>query len=190
MKIKWTCSLLAAAAAALLPDNGLAFSSHCNPLSLARSTRLPTCLASNSKDEEIAKLEEQLRKLKEETEDDKEEAPVEVATVSPATEETAAAKETSLDVDDFVGRGPAKRPVKPMEEMMSETWKAEQKDPAEQEGGGNAIITVVAGIVLVAFLAFFSQVPVGQEDLTKYQAIKTSTSIDLGDINPARSGDF
>ena len=132
--------------------------------------------SSSSKEEEIAKLEQQLRQLKEEAE--QEEA---------VEEDSSQVATTPTDPADFVGRGPAKRPVKPMEEMMSESWKEED---VEGSGGGlGTVASIAAGLAFVAFLACFSQVPVGQEDLGKYQAIKTSTSIDLGDMNPSRVSD-
>lgn len=135
----------------------------------------------SSRDEEIAKLEAQLRQLKEEPEAEaSEESSPEVA--PPAEEEST--EVVTLDSDDFVGRGPAKRPVQPQQEMMSEAWKAQ--DDSASEGGG--LTAILAGVTLVLFLGFFSQIPVGQEDLTKYQAVKTSTSIDLGDINPIKGG--
>ena len=38
----------------------------------------------------------------------------------------------------------------------------------------------------VVFLAVFSQVPVGEDDLTKYQGKKGNVErIDLGDLNPS-----
>ncbi|CAB9513005.1 expressed unknown protein [Seminavis robusta] len=143
--------------------------------------RRQTSLLRSSKDEEIAKLEEQLRKLKEE-----EEEPV----VEEETEEPAIVVTSS---DDFVGRGPAKRAVQPMEEMLSEAWKdggSSSSSVEETSEGGISIPAILASIAFVVFVGFFSQVPVGQDDLSKYQAIKTDTSIDLGDINPVRSGDF
>jgi hypothetical protein len=148
-------------------------------------SRITICLRrqpilKNNKEDEIARLEEQLRRLKEEA-DAEERMSKEttfVATTSP---------------DDYVGRGPAKRPVQPMEEMLSETWKQgprESSVTASQEGNGFPIPAILGAVALVVFLGFFSQVPVGQEDLSKYQAIKASTQIDLGDINPVRAGDF
>ena len=144
-------------------------------------------LLKSSKDDEIAKLEEQLRKLKEEAESESEEQ---------KSSSTVLQEIQPFNPDSFVGRGPAKRPIQPMEEMLSEAWK-EQVEPQElrsstssQQNGGLSIPAILGGVALVLFLGFFSQVPVGQEDLSKYQAIKASTQIDLGDINPIRSGDF
>ena len=61
----------------------------------------------------------------------------------------------------------------------------------DEQGLGGTITTVIGTIALVVFLGLFSQVPVGQEDLSKYQAVKTpaTTQIDLGDLNPSRSSD-
>lgn len=165
-----------------LPGFAFAFSPH-NQLSRQAPIQLNHrgwLALSSSRDEEIAKLEEQLRKLKEES--DASEAVVEEPTT--ITEEEVA---PALNSEDYVGRGPAKRPVQPMQEMMSEAWKVED-DNSASEGGG--LSTILAAVAVVLFVGIFSQIPVGQEDLTKYQAVKTSTSIDLGDINPIKSGDF
>ena len=186
MNFRLTPTLLFVSFCTLLPATSLAFSIN---TSLARHTSSSTSshggrrlTLASSREEEIAKLEEQLRKLKEESAEE----PV-AADMSLAAEEGEATESVALTSDDYVGRGPAKRPVQPMEEMMSEAWKA-QDDNSASEGGG--ITGILAAIALVVFLGFFSQIPVGQEDLTKYQAIKTSTSIDLGDINPVKAGDF
>lgn len=152
-------------------------------------------MTSSAKEEEIAKLEQQLRQLKEEAE--QEEIDVEEIEVeAPASTSTTTNSLISNDSDDFVGRGPAKRPVKPMEGMMSESWKEESDggagvDSSDSGSGGlgGTVTTIAAGLVFAAFLAFFSQIPVGQEDLGKYQAIKTNMQIDLGDRNPLRSSD-
>ena len=49
--------------------------------------------------------------------------------------------------------------------------------------GGIAKVGLALGFVV--FLGLFSQVPIGEGDLQKYQDVKSSTSrIDLGDLNP------
>ena len=138
-----------------------------------------------SKEEEIAKLEEQLRRLKEEAEQEQQ---VSVAASGGTEEYATATSQAVTSIDGYVGRGPAKRPVKPTEEMLSEAWK--EGDSASEQGGlGSTLTTVLGTIAFVVILGLFSQVPLGQEDLSKYQAIKTSTQLDLGDLNPVRSFD-
>jgi hypothetical protein len=77
--------------------------------------------------------------------------------------------------------------------MFSEKWQeggggdtAVNKDGG---GGGGGIMGSIktAGLALglILFLGLFSQIPVGESDLQKYQDIKGSSSrIDLGDLNP------
>ena len=66
--------------------------------------------------------------------------------------------------------------------MMSERWK-EASSSTNSDGGLLKNIAIALG--LVVFLGVFSQVPIGNEDLQKYQDYKGSASrIDLGDLNP------
>ena len=70
--------------------------------------------------------------------------------------------------------------------MFSERWK-EAKDNVEKKQqeetmGGIAKVGLAIGALVV--LGLFSQVPVGEENLMKYQDIKGNPSrIDLGDLN-------
>ena len=70
--------------------------------------------------------------------------------------------------------------------MFSERWK-EAKDKVEKKQqeetmGGIAKIGLAIGALVL--LGLFSQVPIGEENLMKYQDIKGSPSrIDLGDLN-------
>ncbi|KAL3918813.1 MAG: hypothetical protein SGARI_007359, partial [Bacillariaceae sp.] len=116
----------------------------------------------SSKDDEIAKLEEQLQKLKEAKE-------AEASTVE-ATSPSDQATEDEEEVD--IGM------------FLSEGWK--EKETAESGGGG--LTGIIGAVALVLGLLAFSQVPIGQEDLSKYSAIKAPTEqIDLGDLNRARN---
>lgn len=109
-----------------------------------------------SKDEEIAKLEEQLKKLKEE-----------------ATTEEIATPEVQ-ELEESVSE----------ELFLTEKWK--ESETEAKEGGG--LIGILGAVGLALFFALFSQVPVGQEDLSKYSAIKAPTEqIDLGDLNRSRN---
>lgn len=121
------------------------------------------CLAA-SKEDEIRELEEKLQRLKEETKD--EESVVEQA-----------GQDVKLN-DEAI-----------YTELLTEQWK--ESDP-EQKGESSIVqtaATVFATVGLVVVLALFSQVPVGQEDLSRYSAVQTpSAQIDLGDLNRARSG--
>ena len=70
--------------------------------------------------------------------------------------------------------------------MFSERWK-EAKDKVEKKQqeetmGGIAKIGLVIGALVL--LGLFSQVPIGEENLMKYQDIKGNYDlVDLGDLN-------
>jgi hypothetical protein len=133
--------------------------------SVSQRPRASTWCLAASKEDEIRELEEKLQRLKEETKDD-EESVVEQA-----------GQDVKLN-DEAV-----------YTELLTEQWK--ESDP-EQKGESNIVQTagtVLATVGLLVALALFSQVPLGQEDLSRYSAVKTpSTQIDLGDLNRARSG--
>lgn len=108
----------------------------------------------SSKEDEIAELEEKLRKLKEES-----------------------SAETTVNDLEFEGSEDSPKPVidEPFEEMLSESW----KDSEESDSGAVVKNLIGAGIaVLLAIVV--SQVPVGNDGYDKYTAVKPSTSIDLG----------
>ncbi|KAG7371810.1 hypothetical protein IV203_017952 [Nitzschia inconspicua] len=128
----------------------------------------------SSKDEEIARLEEQLKRLKEEKEAQEGlDASLQNGQVSvAATTSVAEEEEEEVSIDMF----------------LSEGWK--EKEAVESSGGGSGgtLTTLLGALALVVGIAVFSQVPIGQEDLSKYSAIKAPTEqIDLGDLNRARN---
>lgn len=127
--------------------------------------RASTWRLAASKKDEIRELEEKLQKLKEEAK-----------------------------VEEGSGFGQAGQDVKLNEEaiyteLLTEQWK--ESDP-EQKGEVSikqTAGTVLAALGLVVALGLFAQVPVGQEDLSRFSAINApTTQIDLGDLNRARSG--
>jgi hypothetical protein len=125
----------------------------------------------SSKDEEIAKLEERLKELKEENSSE------EIPENFPPSGVTA--QETERDV--------------PIEMFLSEGWKEKEAGQSNgggggSSGGGGALTSILGVAALVIGLAMFSQIPIGQEDLSKYSAIKAPTErIDLGDLNRGRN---
>jgi len=143
----------------------------------------------NSKDDEIAKLEEQLKKLKEgkstvvaPSGEEKIEESASIAPPSPLRTDDADADEEVLEEAS-------------MDMFLSEGWKeaksnydpsntATNKRQADEQGSLiGTVVKVVGGILAVVL---FSQIPVGQEDLSKYSAIKSGpavTTVDLGDTN-------
>lgn len=124
-----------------------------------------------SKMEQIAKLEAELRQLK--GEQAEEPAP----TTKAEEEDEEILEEASMDM------------------FLSEGWKEAREgyDPnntatitRKNEEQGNLVGTVAKVVGAIVALVVFSQIPVGQEDLSKYSAIKSGpakTTIDLGDTN-------
>ena len=141
--------------------------------SSSSKTRLFSSNDTDDKQAEIAALEERLRQLKEEEgiTEAKEELQKQIAKLD--TDELAMLEKIE-ETDDSI--------------MFSEKWKeggGSSSDIAEEEEGLGVIAKVGLAIGFVLFLALFSQVPVGESDLQKYQDVKASTSrIDLGDLNP------
>ena len=120
----------------------------------------------SSREEEIAKLEEQLKLLKEEK-------------VAAAVEE-----EESLTV-----QMPTEET--PMELFVSEKWKeGEDTTTTTESSSGISVTNVVGAIGLVVGLVVFSQIPVGQEDFSKYSISPPSNEIDLGDLNRSRNSSY
>lgn len=145
------------------------------------SARVPTILRDTSSssnsgnnaddDDEIAKLEEQLKKLKQ----DKAAAQGTLSSPVPAQ---------GLD---SINSGLSSEEV-PIEMFLSEGWKEKDATQDGSDGGGAILASVLGAVALAVFLAVFAQVPIGQEDLSKYSAIRAPTEqIDLGDLNRARS---
>jgi hypothetical protein len=120
----------------------------------------------SSKDDEIAELEEKLQKLKQAKEAEESSQ----AAATPQNGEVAAkAEEEEVDIGMF----------------LSEGWKEKE---ATESGGSGGLTGIIGAVALVLGLIAFSQVPIGQEDLSKYSAMKAPTEqIDLGDLNRARN---
>ena len=132
-----------------------------------------TTEGAENNEEKIAQLEAELRKLKGEQE-----------AAAAAVEETTFAEPEEEMLDEAT-----------MDMFLSEGWKQAKEgyDPnntatmARQNEEEGSIVGLVAKVVggIVA-LVFFAQIPVGQEDLSKYSANTagaTKTTIDLGDVN-------
>lgn len=122
-----------------------------------------------STDDEIAQLEEKLRKLKRE----KEKQEVAVNTITEPAE---------------------KLEEVPLEMFLTEQWK--EKDAATSSDGqssSGSLSNILYAVGAAVVIALFSQIPIGQEDLSKYSigSSPPSEQIDLGDLNRARrSGDL
>lgn len=120
----------------------------------------------SDKQAEIAALEEKLRQLKEETQNQPTDSVQSLGTQSMEEEDEMEWALKSQSSDSV---------------MLSERWK-ESKSSSSSDGG---LRNIAIGLGVAIFLAIFSQVPVGNEDLQKYQGKMGSASrIDLGDLNP------
>ena len=127
----------------------------------------------SSKEEEIAELERRLQQLKQEAaQGDMAGTPPPPAvsvTPPPPPARVVEDEETANVSEDF---------------MLSEKWKESQPS----EGGGGGLMGILGAVGLAVALAAFSQVPIGQENYSKYAAIDApKEQIDLGDLNRARS---
>jgi hypothetical protein len=108
------------------------------PPSSVSSTRL--FASDDDREKEIAKLEEQLKLLKQEKS----------ATV------TANAAEEEEVVEEV-----------PIEMFLSEGWKETENVAAGEQSRGGMLTTILGAVAVVIFLVGFSQIPIGQEDLSK-----------------------
>jgi hypothetical protein len=138
-----------------------------------RQRRSHSCRLHSNRDEEIAKLEAQLRQLKDE-------------------EDTAATTDTTVTERKKVVERRILEKVKGKDMLLSERELVEERlflaaeNDASSSGDLGVIPTVVAALGLAIFLGFFAQLPVGQDTFSRYSAPSgptTSTSIDLGDMN-------
>lgn len=132
----------------------------------------PSTRMFSSREEEIAKLEEQLRKLKED---------------STVVEEEEAAVEPPKD-DRVNQTGEPAMAAGKGDEFFFTEGDLDQQGILDSEGrDSNRLVTVGVAVAAVAFLAVFSQVPVGEENLQRYSSTAGSSSrIDLGDLNEER----
>mmetsp|Transcript_23837 Transcript_23837/g.56274 ORF Transcript_23837/g.56274 Transcript_23837/m.56274 type:complete len:167 (+) Transcript_23837:109-609(+) len=96
----------------------------------------------SSRDEEIAKLEEQLKLLKEQQQ-------------SQDVSEDVSTSSTNEEEEEV-----------PIEMFLSEGWKEAEASKNGEESGGS-LTAIIGAVVLAISLVAFSQIPVGQEDLSK-----------------------
>jgi hypothetical protein len=167
-------------------------------------------------DEEIAQLEEKLTRMKEARAAEAAKAASAAAAAqqqqasassflptSTVTSGPSSSLRSQRGLDSINMSEPSVEEVS-IDMFLSEKWKERGAAVAatQREGGGGGsvggaggagnaggVLTSVLGVVAVAvLLAVFSQVPIGQENLSKYSAIKAPTElIDLGDLNRARN---
>lgn len=164
--------LISFLAVVVLSTTTHAFSIH----SIHQIARRTTSHLFDSKEQEIAKLEEQLRKLKEEKEKEETTATSSIAMTQGGDDEEDILKDV------------------PLEMFLTEQWKAQQRETdTENPSSGGGLTNILLAIGAVVVIALFSQIPIGQEDLSKYSVGNSPAveQIDLGDLNRARrSGDL
>ena len=145
-----------------------------SPSTVSQQWRKTTTRMRSSRDEEIAKLEAELRKLKAEQE-------------TQADEESTSrpVKSALAGIDE-----PEKLEIVSGKDMiLTEGALIKEKILDDEPLSLGSVLPIVLGLVATGvFLFFFAQVPVGEEDLNKYSAGNSATvnRIDLGDLNPDR----
>lgn len=135
---------------------------------------MPTHLYSTPDDKqaEIEALEAKLRELKGE-----QAAPIESSEVTGGAQLQSTIEEEEEEPEWEILKRQSNDSV-----MLSERWK--EADPSSNADGG-VLKNIAIALGLVVFLGVFSQIPIGNEDLQRYQDYKGSASrIDLGDLNP------
>jgi hypothetical protein len=139
-------------------------------------SRATSCRLSSSREEEIARLEEQLRKLKEED-------------VSEGTVEKIKSM-TDEELQKYAVDEKVLEKIRGKDMLLSESdlIEAQILDNDDETSVGGKLIPIIATLAIAVFLFFFAQVPVGQEDLSRYSVTGNTASktIDLGDMNPNR----
>jgi biopolymer transport protein ExbD len=132
-------------------------------------------LSASSKEEEIAKLEEQLRQLRVD---------------APADDVNVVAAESTKSEKEIIAVQRILEKVKGKDMLLSERELVDQELFLDQglgdEAGGSVLPAILAALGAAVFLFFFSQIPVGQDDWSRYSTTSgptTSTRIDLGDMN-------
>ena len=144
----------------------------------------------SSREEEIAKLEEQLRKLRldEPQVGDDEATSATTITTSRSPTTTAAAETLTLEEQVIVAR---LERIQGKDMLLSERELigdgiVEHAAGDGTASGGTVALQAVGAILGLGLLLAFAQVPVGREGLAQYSATGSSVvkTIDLGDLNP------
>ena len=135
------------------------------------ATATSTTVLASSREEEIAKLEEQLRKLREEE----------------ANTPTSTAVDASLNTEINSVERRILEKVKGKDMILSERELFDDNIVEDQSTeGGSLVQNILAAVAAIVVLGIFSQIPIGDEGLSKYSAQSgptVSRSIDLGDLN-------
>jgi hypothetical protein len=135
-----------------------------------------------NKDEEIARLQDQIRRIKEEQEREQ----------AVALE----AAETETPSRNYDGRQLVDKRSNELERVRGKDMPFSEgdlisaniisNDDGEESSLMQRLPAVLLAIGAFVLLIGFAQVPVGQEDLSRYSAAPLTQTIDLGDLNPDR----
>lgn len=152
----------------------------CNGAATERlHTPWTTTICASPRDDEIARLEDEIRRLREEGEQSSIES----------TASSSTGTQTAESLKDLEDKKRLLAEVKGKDMLLTEGALI-QENLLEQDSSTNGLLPAILGAIFaVAVLTFFSQVPIGQDDLSRYSAPTgptVSTKIDLGDINPDR----
>lgn len=131
-----------------------------------------TLLFGSSKEDEIAKLQEQIRRLQQ-AEDQPEDA-----ASNDGQNESVYVDKRSNELERVRGKD------SPFTEGDLIGANILEKDDSS---GSVNLPLILLGLGAFLFLTVFSQVPVGQEDLSRYSAAPPARVIDLGDLNPDKA---
>ncbi len=156
------------------PKTVLSFASHDasaihRQYSTIASSKVTILRSSEDNNAEIAALEERLRQLRDQE-------------ISPQNDVKGI---ESLDLT-FDGRDEIN--VETADSIMfSERWKVKNENNLKNQEENTIGANIALALVLVSLTGIFSQVPIGEESLQKYQAVQGNPSrIDLGDLNPVQ----
>jgi hypothetical protein len=141
------------------------------------------------RDDEIAELEDRLRRLKQEAslqETSIQEMAAQEAVKAPTTPTPTDSKNTTTTTTTTtaVDKTALER-IEGRSFVLSEADLLQADIMGELDSDANVLVSFFAMGALILFLFFFAQIPIGQEGLSQYSATGSSAvqTIDLGDLN-------
>ena len=132
-----------------------------------------------SREEEIVKLENQLRQLREET-----------AVVKEVDGASVNEMEDQMTLKEFEVARRRLETMKGKDMLLSEQELISGGIvDSSTDGNSSGIFGIVGAVAALVGILLFAQIPMGQDELARYSATGSSTikSIDLGDLNPDSS---
>ena len=154
-----------------LSQQAIAFAPSRRISAVPKAAVTTTVVFAGNREEEIAKLEEQLRRLREEE----------------ANSPTATKSDVSYDGKINAVEQRLLEKVKGKDMILSERELYDDNIMEDQSTEGGSIVqNILIAVAAVVVLGIFSQIPIGDDGLSKYSAQAgptVSRSIDLGDLN-------